>query len=140
MKKIILIGRSECGKTTLKQVLSGQERKYEKTQAVNYEDWIIDTPGEYAQTKTLGGALLVYSYECDLIALIVSATEPFTLFPPNIVDMASREVIGIVTQIDKENANVNQVNRWLKLSGCKKIFNVSSITGEGIKELTRYLK
>ena len=140
MKKIILIGRSECGKTTLKQVLSGQERRYEKTQAVNYEDWIIDTPGEYVQTKTLGGALLVYSYECDIIALIVSATEAFTLFPPNIVDMASRDVIGIVTQIDRENANVKQVNRWLQLSGCKKIFNVSSITGEGIKELTRYLK
>ena len=140
MKKIILIGRSECGKTTLKQVLSGQERRYEKTQAVSYADWIIDTPGEYIQTKTLGGALLVYSYECDIIALIVSATEPFTLFPPNIVNMASRDVIGIVTQIDKENANVKQVNRWLQLSGCKKIFNVSSITGEGIKELTRYLK
>ncbi len=139
MKKIILIGRSECGKTTLKQVLSGQERKYEKTQAISYTNWIIDTPGEYIQTKTLGGALLIYSYECDIIALMVSATETFTLFAPNIVSMASREVIGIITQIDKENANVNQVNRWLKLAGCEKIFKVSSITGEGIKELIRYL-
>ena len=66
MKKVILIGRSECGKTTLKQALYGQERKYEKTQSISYTDWIIDTPGEYIQTKMLGGALAIYSYESDI--------------------------------------------------------------------------
>lgn len=140
MKKVILIGRSECGKTTLKQVLSGEKRRYEKTQAVSYADWIIDTPGEYIQTKILGGALAIYSYEADIIALMASAIEPFTLFAPNIVSMASREVIGIVTQIDKENAKIKQAVRWLELAGCKKIFKVSSVTGEGINELVSYLK
>jgi len=139
MKKMILIGRSECGKTTLKQVLSGRERTYEKTQAVDYTDRIIDTPGEYIQTKTLGGAIAIYSYEVDVIAIVVSATEPFTLFAPNIVSMASRDVIGIITQIDKENANVPQVSQWLKMAGCKKVFEVSSVTGKGISKLTDYL-
>lgn len=140
MKKVILIGRSECGKTTLKQVLSGEEKRYEKTQAVRYTDWIIDTPGEYIQTKMLGGALAIYSYEADIIAFIVSAMETFTLFAPNITSMATREVIGIVTQIDKENANVKQSIRWLEIAGCKKIFKVSSVTGEGINGLINYLK
>lgn len=139
MKKMILIGRSECGKTTLKQALSGREITYEKTQAVDYTSMIIDTPGEYIQTKNLGGALAIYSYEADVIALMVSATEPFTLFAPNIVSMASREVIGIITQIDKENANVLQVSQWLRIAGCKKIFEVSSVTGKGISELKNYL-
>ena len=140
MKKVILIGRSECGKTTLKQALYGQERKYEKTQSISYTDWIIDTPGEYIQTKMLGGALAIYSYESDIIALMVSATEAFTLFAPNIASMASREVIGIVTRIDKENANVEQAATWLELAGCKGIFKISSITGEGMNGLIRYLK
>ena len=54
MKKIILIGRSECGKTTLTQALKGEKIHYHKTQYVNRFDVIIDTPGEYIQTKNLG--------------------------------------------------------------------------------------
>ena len=57
MKKLILIGRSEAGKTTLTQALKGETITYQKTQYVNYFDVIIDTPGEYAQTSKLGRAL-----------------------------------------------------------------------------------
>jgi ethanolamine utilization protein EutP len=54
--------------------------------------------------------------------------------------MVNREAIGIITGIDKPDANVERVRRWLQLAGCKKIFPVSSITGEGIKELAEYLE
>jgi ethanolamine utilization protein EutP len=54
--------------------------------------------------------------------------------------MVNRETIGIVTGIDKPDANVERVTRWLKLAGCKKIFPVSSFTGEGIKELSEFLR
>ena len=72
MRKIILIGRSGAGKTTLTQALKGEEIKYHKTQYVNYFESIIDTPGEYAQTHELGYALALYSYEAP-------AAEKFTL-------------------------------------------------------------
>ena len=61
MKKLILIGRSESGKSTLIQALRGETLHYHKTQYVGYGDFIIDTPGEYAEDKHLGGALAVYS-------------------------------------------------------------------------------
>ena len=82
MRKIIFIGRSEAGKTTLTQALKGEHITYQKTQYVNNYDVIIDTPGEYAETKTLGGALAVYSYEADVVGLLLSATEPYSLYPP----------------------------------------------------------
>ena len=62
MKKICLIGRSEAGKTTLTQALKGEKIHYHKTQYVNHFDVIVDTPGEYAQTKGLGSALALYTY------------------------------------------------------------------------------
>lgn len=139
MKKLILVGRSECGKTTLKQALKGQKLTYEKTQAVDYTDMVIDTPGEYIQDKMLGGALAVYSYEADVIGLVIQATDQYSLFPPNVASMATRDVVGIVTQIDKEDANVPQADAWLKLAGCQKIFHISSYTGEGVQELLDYL-
>lgn len=134
------MGRSECGKTTLTQALKGERIIYRKTQYVNHYDVVIDTPGEYAQTKQLGYALALYSYEADVIGLLLSATEPYSLYPPNVTCMANREVIGIVTKIHEERADVKRAERWLRLAGCKKIFFVDSKGAEGIPELFEYLK
>ena len=54
--------------------------------------------------------------------------------------MVNREVIGIISGIDKPDANVERVARWLKLAGCKKIFPVCAITGQGLRELIEYLE
>ena len=53
MRKIMFIGRSEAGKTTLSQAMKGKTITYHKTQYVNHYDVIIDTPGEYLQSKNL---------------------------------------------------------------------------------------
>ncbi len=139
MKKIILIGRSEAGKTTLTQVLKGNNIQYHKTQYVNYHDIIIDTPGEYIQTKELAWALAIYSYEADVIGLLMSATEPFSLYSPNCVCQATRPVIGIVTKIDHEEANPERAAQWLRLAGCKDIFFVSAKENIGIDKLLTFL-
>lgn len=140
MKKIILIGRSECGKTSLTQALRGEKIVYKKTQYVNYFDVIIDTPGEYAENKMLGGALALYSYEADVVGLLLSAVEPYSLYAPNITAMANREVIGIVTQIDRINARADRAERWLRLAGCQTVFFVSAKTGEGVSDILEHLK
>lgn len=140
MKKIILIGRSECGKTTLTQALRGETITYHKTQYVNRFDVIIDTPGEYAENKMLGGALALYSYEAQVVGLLLSATEPYSLYPPNITNMANREVIGIVTKVDEPRARPGRAERWLRLAGCKTVFFVSAATGEGVGEILEHLR
>ena len=139
MRKIIFMGRTGCGKTTLTQALRKEKIHYHKTQYVNHHDIVIDTPGEYAETKHLGYALALYSYEADIVGLLLSATEPFSLYPPNVTCASTREVVGIVTQIDHPEANIKQAENWLRLAGCKKVFFISSITGEGIDELIEYL-
>ena len=140
MKKIILIGRSGAGKTTLTQAMKGEEIKYHKTQYVNYFECIIDTPGEYAQTHELGYALALYSYEADVVGLLLSATEPYSLYPPNITCMVNREGVGIVTQINEPKADPERAARWLRLSGCKKIFYVDSTVGTGVPDILSYLR
>lgn len=140
MKKIMLVGRSEAGKTTLAQALRDKEIKYEKTQSISYDDVIIDTPGEYIQTKHLGSALAVYAYEADVVGLLVGSNEPYSLYGPCITGMCNREVIGIVTKINDERANVPLAESWLKLAGCRKIFKVDSATGEGLPQLKEYLE
>ena len=140
MRKIILIGRSGAGKTTLTQALKGEEIHYHKTQYVNYSSCIIDTPGEYAQTHELGYALALYSYEADVVGLLLSAEEPYSLYPPNITCMVNREVIGIITHTDSPKARVDRAERWLRLSGCRKLFYVHSLAGEGVGKILDYLR
>ena len=140
MKKIMLFGRVAAGKTTLTQALRGEEIKYYKTQYVNYLDTVIDTPGEYTERRETSGALALYAYEADVVGLVLSSNEPYSIFPPCLTSMVNREAIGIITGIDKPDANVERVRRWLQLAGCKKIFPVSSYTGEGIAELAAFLQ
>lgn len=140
MRKIVLMGRSEAGKTTLTQALRREKIHYEKTQYVNHYDMVIDTPGEYAQTKKLGKALALYTYEADVVGLLVAANEPYCLFPPNVSCQANREVVGIVTKIDLPDANVPLADRWLKNAGCRKIFHVNSKENVGVDEIREYLK
>ena len=140
MKKIILIGRVAAGKTTLTQALRGEEIHYFKTQYVNYLDTIIDTPGEYTELRQTSGALALYSYEADVVGLVLSANEPYSIFSPNITRLVNRAVIGIIPGIAKPDANVKRVKRWLQLAGCKKIFPVSAVTGEGLSDIIAYLE
>ena len=138
MRKIMFVGRSESGKTTIMQAMKGKPITYHKTQYVNNFDVIIDTPGEYAETKQLSGALAVYGCEADVIGLLMSAIEPFSLYPPNIVSVSNREVVGVVTKCDHWAANPELAAEWLRLAGCKKVFFTSSYTGEGIAEILSY--
>lgn len=140
MKKLILIGRVAAGKTTLTQALKGEQLHYCKTQYINYFDTIIDTPGEYTEVKQLGAALALYAYEADIVGIVISANEPFCVFPPAITCMVNREVIGIISGVDKPDANVEQVRRWLRLCGCEQIFEVSSYSGKGLTQIIEYLR
>jgi ethanolamine utilization protein EutP len=146
MRRLILIGRSEAGKSSLIRAL---RERYEpdaapaadpgQTQAVDARGLVIDTPGEYAEARHLGGALAVFSYEADVIGLLLAATEPYSLFSPCCAATATRPVIGIVTQCDRRSARPEQAAAWLRLAGCEQIFFTSSKTGQGIDGLLDYL-
>ena len=139
MKKLILMGRVAAGKTTLTQALKGEQLHYCKTQYIDYMNTIIDTPGEYMQVHGLGAALAVYSYEADVVGVVISANEPYCVFPPNIACMVNREVIGIITGIDKPDANIPLAEQWMENIGCKTVFRISSHTGEGLNDIIDYL-
>ena len=138
MRKTLLVGRHGVGKTTLTQALKGEKIEYVKTQSMQYGDWLIDSPGDYAEVHGLGAALAIYSYEAEIVALLIAADEDYSLFPPNITCMVNREVIGVVTKIDK--APPTRAENWLRLSGCERIFPINSHTGEGVEALKAYLR
>lgn len=138
-KKIMFMGRSGAGKTTLTQALYGEDIEYHKTQYVNYSEYIIDPPGEYIEDKQFGFALALYSYEVDVVGFILAANEPFSLYSPASTATATRPVIGIVTQINNPGADPALAKEWLEIAGCEKVFFIDSVTREGLDKLIDYL-
>ena len=139
MKKLFLMGRSEAGKTSLVQALKGEELHYTKTQYTNTDEQVIDSPGEYSETKNCGHALACFSFEADVIALLMAADEPYTLFNPACQSFFNRPLIGIITKIHSPHANLPMVRNWLINTGCERIFEVDNATLEGLDELKAYL-
>ncbi len=139
MKKIMLVGKTGCGKTTLTQVLLGLEVAYRKTQAVCYSDYIIDTPGEFAENRRFYSALLASSSDCDIVGLVQDGTAPNSIFPPKFSSMFSKRVIGIVSKAEHENCNLDRSKKFLHWAGVEEVIVTSSINQLGIDKLQNIL-
>ncbi|SFN25876.1 ethanolamine utilization protein EutP [Proteiniclasticum ruminis] len=138
MKKMMLIGRTDSGKTTLADVLQKGYSDARKTQSIETVGTIVDTPGEFAENRRLYRALLITSYDTDVVAMVMDAGENHTLFPPNFALAFNREVIGIVTKKDLNSDTAYAESSLLK-AGAERLFIVSAHTGEGLEELKKYL-
>ncbi|WP_071434056.1 EutP/PduV family microcompartment system protein [Angelakisella massiliensis] len=140
MKKIILMGNSFCGKTTLCQRLAGKQLVYKKTQAIEVVASAIDTPGEYLENRGMYKALVVTAVEADVILFVQDATDSRFRFSPGQASMFANPVVGVVTKTDlATEAQVEQAESLLRLAGASRVFRVSAVTGEGMEELTNWL-
>ena len=140
-KRPILIGRSSAGKTTLCQCINHQALKYHKTQTIQIIcDRMIDTPGEYLERRSYWGALIVTAADADVIMLVQDATEDTTMFPPGYAGQFPKPVVGVITKCDVVMPKqIENARKYLEMAGVKKIYPVSSVTGEGVEDLVSYL-
>lgn len=140
MKRMMLIGPSQCGKTSLTQCMQGEALHYQKTQAIVWSPTTIDTPGEYLENRCLYSALLASACEADIIALVLNADAPWSPFSPGFTGPMNRPVIGLVTKADLADAlRVSLVARWLEEAGAENVFITSAVTPCGIDEIFAYL-
>jgi ethanolamine utilization protein EutP len=138
MRRMMLIGRSKAGKTTLCQRINHEDLHYHKTQTVQViNNTMIDTPGEYLERFGFRGALIVTSADAGIIVFVQAATEQGTMFPPLFSSMfGSKSIIGAVTKCDiATEEQKEKAAKYLTTAGAKEIFFVSSYTGEGVPEL-----
>jgi ethanolamine utilization protein EutP len=139
MKRLMLVGQTLSGKTTLLQKLRGLPLRYQKTQSLECEDVSIDTPGEYLENRCYNSALITTSYEADIIGLVHSATAIQQMFSPLFSSAFTKPVIGIVTKADDQEAKIQEAVNHLINAGANPIFITSSFNGEGINDLVEFL-
>lgn len=140
-KRIILIGRSTAGKTTLCQRINDEDLVYHKTQTVQVVNQsIIDTPGEYVQGLYFRGCLMVSATDAEVIVFVQAADDNMTWFPPAYNTQFGKPTIGVVTKADiATEEQIEHAKKYLKMAGAGEIFVTSSVTGQGVDDFLKFL-
>ena len=162
MKRLRLIGRS--GPARPPSPGAPGELHYHKTQYTYAGGETIDTPGEYSESKQAGVGLACFSFESDVVAILIAANEPFTVFAPNCDAFLNRPLIGVITKIHAPawhpgeavaaelllhrglpqdhapHANLPMGRQVLAGRFRERLLLVDHAPGEGIPELRAYLE
>ena len=72
-KRILLVGRSGCGKTTLADTITHGSATYHKTQAITRVGNFIDTPGEYMENPNYYRGIILHAYDADIVIFMIPA-------------------------------------------------------------------
>jgi ethanolamine utilization protein EutP len=134
--KVMMIGPTGSGKSTLTKRLLEDSSPVTKTQALTYMDWIIDTPGEYSENPMFYRSLMATSFEAKVLLVIQDGTNYHQILPPNFSQGFPLKPLGVITKIDHQAADLEKAEKLLRqVLPFSEIFQVSSITLVGIAEL-----
>ena len=137
----MIIGAIGAGKSTLTKALLNQDLQAVKTQALHYEEWIVDTPGEYLENPLFYKNIIATSLEVTHLIYLQDATRQQSNFPPFFGTGMTKLPIGVVTKSDLPEANINQAVDWLKqVIGQAPIVITSSIKGIGIEHIRQLVQ
>jgi ethanolamine utilization protein EutP len=139
-RRFMLIGAVGAGKTTLFRALVGDEAPVRKTQTADYGEWLIDTPGEYAEIIGFRHRLVALANEAKLLLVVQDATRARSCFPPGYLLTFPRPALGIVSKTDLPEADADRAAAFLREAGVKgEIHPVSATLGSGMAALRQRL-
>ncbi|WP_042355560.1 EutP/PduV family microcompartment system protein [Bacillus rubiinfantis] len=139
--RAMLIGSIGAGKSTLTNALLERKIAAVKTQSLQYQDWIVDTPGEYTENPLFYKNIMATALEVTHILFLQDATKQKTIFPPGFSMGFNKLPIGVVTKSDAATAHIKQATAQLRRAVPKgPIVITSSVTGQGLAEIRELVK
>lgn len=138
-KPLMLIGPVGAGKSTLLRTLEMCDGAVKKTEAMIYMDQAIDTPGEMITIPHFYNALILNSVRARLILFLMDASRPCQL-PARLALALKAPVLGVISKIDLATEDgLYKARSALTGAGVKTIVEISSVTGQGLDELNKWI-
>ena len=134
-RRIMVIGRSGAGKTTLMTAMGYRSGPVTKTEAVCFTPECIDTPGEFLESPIFKNTFMSLSAKAEVVLLLMDPLK-HSSFPPQIAAVLRAHAIGVVTKADIAGPeSLDLARRMLIQAGAREVFMVSAVTGEGVDAL-----
>lgn len=138
-KRVMVIGPTGCGKTTLVNQLNEVEVATRSTQEIIYGKHTIDTPGTYINNQ-MHNHIIATSQNASHILLLIDQTKCEDIYPPGFAKVFRIPVIGVVTKCDLKKDNASKcVELFKKIGVSEPQFHVSNRDDVGIELLKKHL-
>lgn len=139
-KRIMVVGPTNCGKTSLVNALNDYDGTLRKTQDIIYGKNTIDVPGSYIENPWMYKHIIATAQEASHVLILVDQSRCASIYPPGFVKIFRCPVIGVITKIDLRAENENLCYRNLQQTGVPEpYYKISVPNGTGIDSLKEYL-
>lgn len=141
-KRIMIMGPTGSGKTTLCRRFNGQDGSLRKTQDMIFGKYTIDVPGSYLDCPWMYKHLISAAQNnASQVVMLVDATNRQEVYSPGFAKAFACPVTGVVTKCSPEDSRAKKCEAQLKKTGVNEPwFYISSIDDEaGIEKLKDYL-
>lgn len=139
-KRIMIVGPTQAGKSTLANVLNGANRALKKTQDVIYGKYTIDTPGSYIENASMYKYLIATAQTASYVLLLMDSARLIDVYPPSFAKTFTCPVIGVVTKIDLAPENAGLCKQKLSRIGVSEpYFWISLKDNTGLEALKTYV-
>ncbi|WP_407311413.1 EutP/PduV family microcompartment system protein [Desulfosporosinus sp. SB140] len=139
-KRIMVVGPTQSGKSTLTNVLNDSNRPLKKTQDVIYGKNAIDTPGSYIENPSMYKYLIATQQGASHVLMLVDQTRILDVYPPGFAKSFTCPVIGVITKVDLAPQDANLCIQQMRKIGVKEpYFRISLKDNMGVDALKQYL-
>jgi ethanolamine utilization protein EutP len=139
-KRVMVIGPTKCGKTTLVNRLNDYEGPLRRTQDIIYGKNTIDVPGSYIESPWMYKHIIAASQDASHVLILVDQSRCANVYPPGFAKAFRCPVIGVITKTDLMMENEDLCFRKLTQIGVSEpYYRISNSSEVGIKALKEYL-
>jgi ethanolamine utilization protein EutP len=139
-KRVMVIGPTHCGKTTLINILNDYDGPLRKTQDMIYGKNTIDVPGSYIENPWMYKHLIAAAQDASHVLILVDQSRYDNIYSPGFAKAFRCPVVGVITKIDLMPENEDLCLRQLTHIGVPEpYYKISVPTGIGIDALKEYL-
>lgn len=139
-KRIMVIGPSRCGKTTLVNALNDYDGPLRRTPDLIYGKNTIDVPGSYLENTWMYKHIIAAAQDASHVLVLVDQSNCIEAYSHGFAKSFRCPVIGVITKCDLMPENEEKCARQLKNIGVSEpYFHISLPIGTGIDALKKYL-
>lgn len=139
-KRVMVIGPSNSGKTTLVNELNDYRGPLRKSQDVIYGKNTIDVPGLYLENTWMYKHISIIAQDASHVLILVDQSKCQNVYPPRFAKIFRCPVLGVITKIDLKPENEEKCIRQLREIGVDEpYYKICVPKGVGIDDLKKDL-